>query len=426
MLSMPFSTVGEQISFTDAVFTSTSATCVTGLTVVDTGTKFSLTGQLIILILMQIGGLGIMTISSFFLFIIFGQISMTDRDVIIETLTQRPIKNLVSLIRTTFSFVMITEFLGACGLTIRFLYDYPPDKAIYYGIFHSVSAFCNAGFSLFSNSFIDYHGDLLINGTLMSLIILGGIGFYVFLDLKQSIWKYNIRFLSHLSFNSKIVFLTTLMLIVTGALIFYISESHNTLVEMNTTERILVSFFQSVTARTAGFNTVDISILSNTSLFFIIILMFIGASPGSCGGGIKTSTFTVLYSFVIAKFKNQNDVNLFKHRIPDETVSRAVSIAFFSIIMIVLFTLSLLICELRGISPQDSRGQFLELLFEVFSAFGTVGLSTGITTGLSNLGKLLVSILMLIGRLGPLTVAIAFSSQKRMKYRYPKENLLIG
>lgn len=426
LLSMPFSTEGEPIEFIDAVFTSTSATCVTGLIVVDTGTQFTLAGQLIILLLIQIGGLGIMTMSTFFLFVIFGHISMLDREIIIETLTQKPIKNLVSLVRTTFTFVITSELVGAAFLTLRFQNEYPLTKAMYYGIFHSVSAFCNAGFSLFPDSFIGYSGDVVINVTLMALIVLGGIGFYVFLDLKGSMIHNRFNFLSHTSFYTKVVFFATFLLIVFGALIFFLSEHQNILLDMSLDKQIIVSLFQSVTARTAGFNTVDIPFLSNASLFFLIILMFIGASSGSCGGGIKTSTFTVLFAFLIAKFKNRQDVNLFQRRIPDENVSRAVSIAFFSIIVIASFTLLLLISEMGNLSHQESRGLFLELLFEVFSAFGTVGLSTGITPGLSDMGKILVSVLMLIGRLGPLTVAIAIGSQKRVKYRYPKENLLVG
>jgi len=426
LLSMPFSVHGERLSFVDASFTATSATCVTGLIVVDTGVKYTLAGQIIILVLIQIGGLGIMTMSTFLLFIIWGHISMTDRDLIVETLTQRPVKNLASLVRTVFSYTIIAELIGAIFLTLRFQNYYTLPKAIYYGIFHSISAFCNAGFSVFSSSFMDFKGDVFINLTLMFLIVLGGIGFYVFLDLKQSILQYHIRFISKISFYSKIVFIMTIVLIVSGTIIFYITETGNVLNGMNIDKKILISMFQSVTARTAGFNTVDIAYLSNSSLFVIIILMFIGASSGSCGGGIKTSTFAVLFSFLIAKFKNRQDVNLLKRRVPEDTVSRAVSIAFFSIIVIVTFTMLLLISELGELSHQNSRGQFLEIVFEVFSAFGTVGLSTGITSGLSNLGKILVSTLMFIGRLGPLTVAIAIGSQKKIKYRYPKEDILVG
>jgi len=426
LLMIPHTVNGSALSFVDALFTATSATCVTGLTVVDTGTRYTFFGQIVILVLIQVGGLGIMTLSTFFIFITLGKISLTERDIIQDTLAQKPIKNLVSLLRTTFIFTIFFEMIGAVALTLRSLQWYPLDKAVYHGIFHSISAFCNAGFALYTNSFMDFSSDFVINFTLMSLIILGGIGFIVFLDLKQGIKRVHGKIVFRISFHSKLVLIMTGILIVAGALAIFVLERQNVLLGLPFETKILASFFQSITARTAGFNTIDISKLTNVSLFFIIILMFIGASPGSCGGGIKTTTFFTLVAFLNARFKNLRDVNIFNRRVPQEILSRVISITFFSMIVIIFFTLILMISEVGFITHEESRGLFLEILFEVVSAFGTVGLSTGVTPDLTTIGKLMMSILMFIGRLGPLTIALAIVSKEAKSFKYAQENFLVG
>ncbi|MFX0139141.1 MAG: TrkH family potassium uptake protein [Candidatus Hodarchaeota archaeon] len=425
-LMLPQMVYGPHLDFIDALFTATSATCVTGLIVVDTGTRFTMLGQIIILVLLQLGGFGIMTLSTFSIFLIVGQFSIFDRDIIQETLTQKPIKNLATLLKMTFIFTVVIELMGAIILSYRFLNWFSLKQAVYYGIFHSISAFCNAGFSLFFNSFEEFKADYIINIVLMILIVLGGLGFIVLLDLKQGWKKRKNKILFELSFHSKIVLVITFFLIIFGATNFFVLENHNGLKDHALDTKIMASFFQSVTARTAGFNTLNISILSNTTLFFLIILMFIGGSPGSCAGGIKTSTFGVLLAFLVAKFKNQQEVNIFYRRLPQEIISRAISVTFFSITVIIMFTLILMISELGGISHQQSRGLFLEILFEVVSAFGTVGLSTGMTFDLSVFGKFLVSVVMFIGRLSPLTIVLAIGAKKPLKYKYPEENILVG
>ena len=423
---MPLASTGEPLNFVDALFTATSATCVTGLIVVDTGTAFSTFGQIVILILIQIGGLGIMTLSTFFIFIVVGQFSILNRDVIQETLTQKPIKNLASLLKTTFLLTIILETIGAILLTLRFVNAFPLKKAAYLGIFHSISAFCNAGFSLFYNSFENYEADYVINAILIILIILGGIGYIVLQDLRQGLRKKNGRCFFQISFHSKIVLVTTLFLIIFGAINIFILEHENVLHGYPLDIKMLTSVFQSVTTRTAGFNTLNISDLTNVSLFFIIILMFIGASPGSCGGGIKTTTFTALIAFLISRFRNQREVNIRYRRVPEEIISKVISITFFSIIVIIVATLTLMVSEIGEVSHQQSRGMFVEILFEVVSAFGTVGLSTGLTTSLTVFGKILISLVMFIGRLGPLTVALAIGAKEPLKFRYAKENFLVG
>jgi len=396
------------------------------LTVVDTGSKFTYWGQIIILLLIQAGGLGIMTFSTFFILLIFGNFSILDRELIQQTLTQKPIRNITSFLKMIVGVTLILEALGAILLAWRFSNCMPLNKALYYGAFHSISAFCNAGFSLFTNSFEDFNTDYVINIVLIILIISGGLGFVILLDLKQKLKGKKGKERSDLSFHTKLVLNTTVVLIFVGALLFFLFEMKNGLNDLPLDVKILASFFQSITTRTAGFNTINISVLSNSTLFFMIILMFIGASPGSCGGGIKTSTFGILIAFLVAKFQNRQDVNIYHRRVPEEIISRTISIIIFSIIVILFFTLILLKSELGELSHQHSRGLFLEILFEVNSAFGTVGLSTGITSTLSSLGKVILSIVMFIGRLGPLTVALAIGARQAYKYKYPKENFLVG
>lgn len=426
LLMLPQSVNGERLSFIDSLFTATSATCVTGLIVVDTGAKFTHFGQLVILMLIQLGGLGIMTFSTFFVFLVLGKFSLSDREVIQETLTQSPIKNIAGLLKTIFSFTIFIEICGAVLLTFIFSERMPFFKALYYGIFHSISAFCNAGFSLFRNSFINYQGDIRINFILIFLIILGGIGFIVLTEVKRIILskkKYNKNLFS---FHSKVVITITAILIFSGFLVIFLFENNNMLNHQPVKNKLLISLFQSVTCRTAGFNTVDISLLTNSTLFFMIMLMFIGASPGSCGGGIKTTTAGVIVSMLIARFQNRNDVNIAYRCIPQDVVSRAISVTFFSAVIIALSTILLMTVELGGISHQISRGFFLEALFEVISAFGTVGLSTGLTPNLSLFGKMIIILTMFVGRLGPLTIALAIGKKESPRFRYAQEKVLIG
>lgn len=423
---LPYAVHGESLSFIDALFTSTSATCVTGLIVVDTGSKFTFLGQIIILILIQLGGLGIMTFSTFFVFLIMGKFSLSDRDIIQETLTQSPIRNIAGLLKTIFVFTIIIEIIGGLFLAFNFLHDMPLIEACYYGIFHSISAFCNAGFSLFQNSFIDYQGSWSVNLILIVLIILGGIGFVVLNELKWFLFKKQKLFKSSFSFHSKIVLIITLILILTGTLIIFLFEYHNVLLKKPFLTKFWISLFQSITSRTAGFNTVDIAMLTNASIFFIIILMFIGASPGSCGGGIKTTTAGVVFAMLLARLKNSEDVNIAHRRIPNNIVYKAISVTFLSIVIVMFFTILIAEVEKTGVSHQESRGLFLELFFEVVSAFGTVGLSTGLTSGLSAAGKFIIILAMFIGRLGPLTIAMAIGRKEQPRFKYAQENLLIG
>jgi trk system potassium uptake protein TrkH len=427
LLMLPKATVGSPLSFIDALFTATSATCVTGLIVVDTGLKFTTFGQIVILILVQIGGLGIMTFSTFFIYLIAGRLSITGRDIVQETISQQPMAELARLLKTVFLVTIAIESVGWVLLTFRFLNYYSLTKAVYIALFHAISAFCNAGFSLFSNSFEAYSGDIFINTVLALLIIIGGLGFVVIYDLYKNRKLITQRQLSKLTYHTRIVLFMTLILILVGAIVFFVLEYSNTLKNDSLMTKVVASFFQSITARTAGFNTIDIHSLANATLFFLMILMFIGASPGSCGGGIKTSTFAIITASVLARFRMQEDVNIFYRRIPSAIVSRAISVIFFSTLVVVFFTMIILITELQGVSHPESRGMFLEYMFEVVSAFGTVGLSTGVTSELSNLGKVLITMVMLIGRLGPLTIALAVRGKDMQpKFKYVQESVMVG
>ena len=428
LLSLPVATEGlHPISFTDALFTSTSATCVTGLTVVDTGLNFSPFGEIVILLLIQMGGLGIMTLSTFFIFLISGQISFTSREILIDTLGKNTSADLTRLLKVVFFFTIIIELFGAIILTLRFMHDFPLHRAAYLGIFHAVSAFCNAGFSLFTDSFIGYQNDAVINLTVMVLIVLGGLGFIVILDIfnnrKFFIGKSKPKF----SFHSRIVLRTTGFLILAGALLYCGLEYSNGLKGLPAQGKIFTAFFQSVTTRTAGFNTVPIENLTSATLFIFVLLMIIGASPGSCGGGIKTTTFAIILNSVFNRFRMREDVNISRRRIPAATVHRMISIVFFSFSIIIIFTILLMITEIPHVPHNQNEGLFLDILFEVASAFGTVGLSTGITPTLSYAGKISVTLLMFIGRLGPLTIALAVNEKRSIpKYKYVQEDVMVG
>ena len=428
LLMIPAATTAEgSLPFFDAIFTATSATCVTGLVVADTGSAFTSFGQTVILLLIQIGGLGIMTVSTFFMFLISGHLSVFERELLFDSLSQNPIRKLSRLLVTVIVFTFIIEFVGFIGLTACFMKNFPLSEAVRFGLFHSVSSFCNAGFSIFPDSLTRYQGDLAVNIIICGLIILGGIGFIVVFDLLKN-HKRNVRkYFRNLSFHSRLVLLSTAVLIVCGALLFFFLEYSNSLSELTLKNRIITSLFQSVTARTAGFNTVDISALTNATLFGLIILMFIGASPGSCGGGIKTTTFMVMLASLLARFRMRHDVNLFHFRIPRATVSKVTTIVFFSLFLVILATFLLLTFEVPQESHEQTRGKFLEYMFEAVSAYGTVGLSLGVTEDLSVIGKIVITMLMFLGRLGPLTLAIAMKVKaESVRFRYMEDNVLVG
>lgn len=428
LLSLPFAAqAGDKVSIVDRLFTATSATCVTGLTVKDTG-SWAPFGKFVIMLLFQTGGLGIMTFSTFFVIMLGRKVTIKDNLVVRGTIGQYGIKNFKTLILYIAAIVFMFESLGALALFLRWrtTTSWPIGTTIYNSVFHSISAFCNAGFSLFKNSFIGFNNDIVINIIMIALIFFGGIGFIVILDL----WKLRLRkkdkrpLLARMSLQSKMALSISLSLIILGALVIFLLENNNAFLKMGPQDKVLSSFFQAVTTRTAGFNSISIKQFAPATLLFMIFLMFIGASPGSTGGGIKTCTFGVLIASLFSMIKNKERVWVFRKSIPKIVIRKAISIFILALFWIFIFSLLLSITERGNIFGKD---YYLRILFETTSAFGTVGLSTGITPMLSNLGKILLIITMLVGRIGPLTLALAVALQEeKLLFNYPEEHVMAG
>jgi len=414
LLSLPISLAkGSSQNLINALFTATSAVTTTGLIVVDTGSFYSLFGQLVILALLQVGGLGYMV---FVISVVAGlrkKLSLKNR-MLFHTSIGHFSEDIIKFVKSVILFTLFFEGMGAVILSLKFMEHFPLRQAIYLGIFHAISGFCTAGFSPFSDSFISYQSSILVNLTLLTICIAGGIGFFVLYDLRTLFTKLNNHLRPrHLSVHSKFVIIlsTVIMLAGTGA----VFSSTQSLFK----HPLLISFFQVISASTGtGFSTVNIGSLSGFTLLVIIVLMFIGASPGSTGGGIKTTTFGIMFLSLFALLRGKEDVNLFKRRVSQKIVNRSFSIGLIALLVIISGILILLLCE---------KTSFLKIFFEVVSAFGTVGLSTGITPFLSVIGKITISIIMLIGRVGPL--AIGFSLIRKSipsSYKYAEGEVLVG
>lgn len=419
LLTRPVATVdGQGLSFLNALFTSTSAVCVTGLVVVDTGTTFTLFGQIVILSLIQIGGLGFMTFATFFAILLGKRVTLKERMLLQEALNQNSLEGVVRLAKYVLLFSFVIEAVGALILAFRWSFDMGWSKAVYYGIFHAVSAFNNAGFDLFGefSSLTRYVWDPIVNLTIMLLIILGGLGFFVLSDLYTHKGKKKML-------HTKLVLSMTGILITVGTILIFLVEFSNpkTLGPLDPMSKVLASLFQSVTARTAGFNTVDIAGMRSTSLLILISLMFIGASPGSTGGGIKTTSFASVSLYVISLFRGESGVTFKERSIASDIIQKAVAVIFMALALILLVT---------GILTLTEKADFLTLLFEATSAFATVGLSAGLTPNLTDVGKLALSFTMFTGRVGPLTLIFALSHKRNglqpNQIKYPEEKILIG
>lgn len=413
LLMLPVATTdGQGLGAVDAVFTATSATCVTGLIVVNTKEAFTIFGSTVIMLLIQIGGLGIMSMSTLFAFIVGKKISLKERLIIQEDLNQYQISGMVRLVQYLLGFTFAIEGTAAAILFLRFSQDYPFWRSVYLAIFHAVSAFNNAGFDLFGNSLEGFTGDITVNFVIMALIILGGIGFGVMME------AYNRIKFRKTTLQTKIVIVMTLALLVFGFITFFILEYNNTLQGLPLLDKTLGAMFLSVTPRTAGFNTVPTGALKQSSLFLIIILMFIGASPGSTGGGIKTTTFGVILVTMKNMITGKEDMEIYNRRFERQIIYKAFTITMLAAALIILVTTLLLIIE---------DFQFIDALFETVSAFGTVGLSTGITGELSKISRVLITITMFAGRVGPLTLAVAIGEKQRKgTYHYPTEKVMVG
>jgi trk system potassium uptake protein TrkH len=426
MLSLPGATVSADISYINALFTAASAVCVTGLIVVDTGSYFTPTGQIIILVLIQIGGIGVMTISVALFRWLKKSISFRQRKVMQELFSHTPRDDIYSLVASVIFFALVIEAIGALLLTLHWMKFYPLKQALFIAVFHAVSAFCNAGFSLFTDSMSAYHNSILLNTTISLLIVLGGLGFpvlYELLNLLRTKSRQN-----RLSIQAKTVFLTSFVLIISGALLFGLLEYRKTAADHSPGSIVLTSLFQSITARTAGFNTVDIAGIKDVTAALLLFLMFIGASPGSCGGGVKTTTLAILAASSVSRMKGRKRVNLYRRSIPEDTVSRALILIVISLSIIsAVFFLTLAVSDGVEAAVIEQRGAFLPFLFEIVSAFGTVGLSMGITPLLNIWGKLLITITMIIGRVGVLTFSYILTGTATTNgIEYSQENIMIG
>lgn len=422
LLLLPWATPASRpLSIIDALFTATSAVCVTGLIVADTAADFTVFGQTIILILIQVGGLGYATLVTMLLLTLGRQIGLRDRIMMAESLSSLNLQGLIPFVKTIVLWTFILELSGAMFLSIRFLQDYPLGQAIYHGTFQAISAFNNAGFSSFSTNLIAYQADLTVNLIVPILIIFGGLGFMVLLDVAQIFRGERHRLQAH----SKLVLVVSGFLIVGGTLSLLVLEWSNpkTLGQLPLMDKVLVGAFHAVSARTAGFNTIDLSQLGNASLYLIVIFMFIGGSPGGTAGGIKTTTFGIIGMFVWTTLRHREDVNFFWRRVPTIVVHRALALAILAMFLLTLFTHFLSMVE-----PHP----FLSLLFEVASALGTTGYSVGnggvlsLSASLTSVGKFVIILCMFIGRFGPLLLGIgSFQEKERGLYRFPKSKISI-
>jgi trk system potassium uptake protein TrkH len=419
LLMLPFSTHDGRMSLSDALFTSTSAVCVTGLIVQDTSTYFTITGKIVILILFQLGGLGIMTFSTLILLVSGKKISFKDQILIQEGYHPSGSKSVKELIKNIFVYSIVMESFGILILFLRWRGDFLGPQALFQSLFHSVSAFCNAGFSLFSDSFVAYRSDTVVNLTLLSLIVLGGLGFLVLQEIKLVFTSRIKKKKLHLSLHSRLVVTVTLVLIIVSGLLFLILEWNSSMGGFTLKEKLLSSFFQVITARTAGFNTMDLNSLGFAVISLLIFLMFIGASPGSTGGGIKTSTIGVLTAFLKSKIQARESVNMFRRTLPLDVVTKAFTLVILSISVIFVASFLLFLTQ-PGATMRT-------IFFEAFSAFGTVGLSLGITPELTDASKIILTLTMYIGRIGPLTLLYAFSRAKAYgRFEYSEETVMIG
>ncbi len=403
ILCLPISSrSGEWTSLLDTLFTATSATCVTGLVVYDTYTQWSIVGQLVILFLIQLGGIGFMTVITMFSIFMKRRIGLHERQLLVQSAGTLRLSGVVRLVKRIVIGSVCFELLGAVLLAIRFYPQMGFWKGIYNAIFHSVSAFCNAGFDLMGkygqfSSLTSYVGDPVVSLTICMLIVIGGIGFIVWDDIAKHKWRFR-----EYALHSKIVLTVTGILIGVGWLLFYLFEARGVLSELNGTDKVIAALFQSITPRTAGFNTIDIARLSESGSFLTIILMFIGGSSGSTAGGIKTTTLAVLFLNVFASSRKIRHITVYKRKIEDNLIREAS--AFFTVYLATVTAATMLICALEPFSLK-------QILFEVVSAIGTVGLTIGVTPFLGSVAKVVIILLMFVGRVGWLTLVLALAGK---------------
>lgn len=429
-LALPFSVAeGESLKLIDALFVATSAVCVTGLSPVDISTRLSFFGQFIVLILMQLGGLGLMTFTTT-LYFWFGQrLPITDRLAIQETFQTTP-KQIRQLILYILAFTFSIEGIGAILLFINWTIKGQFEsfgQTLWNSVFHAVAAFTHGSFALFPDSLIRFQKDFFVQFIVTSLIIAGGIGFLVANELKSWVEsKFNgNRF--RLSVQTRLTLLTTLGIIVAGTLLIFLSERSLAFANFTNSEALMNSYFFSIVPRTSGFNTIQMTEFSGTGVLLLMMLMFIGGSSGSTAGGIKVGTFGLLLAYTWARFRGKNQLNLWKRTVPQTSIDKATAVVVASAAVIIIATVILMFNETRGLGAEQSQAKFAPILFETISAFGTVGLSLNFTDKLSDFGKFILVLVMFVGRIGAISVAIAISlREKQTQFSYAEENIMIG
>lgn len=416
LLTLPIaSNDGNSIGFINALFTSTSASCVTGLVIADTLTQWTLFGQITILLLIQCGGLGIITLTTFFSILLGRKVGLRTMLLAQESINYFSFEGILNLIKRIVVITFSIELIGAMLLSTQFVPQFGL-RGLYMGIFHAISAFCNAGFDIIGGykSLTEYNDSPIVIYTIAGLVITGGLGFVVWEDLRQYIKR------KTLLFHTKVVLIITLFLIVCGSMFFFAFEYSNTMTNFTFFERINASFFHSVTTRTAGFNSLPLNDMKEISKVFTVILMFIGAAPGSTGGGVKVTTFGVIIVAIICQIKDNRDTIFLKRRVPQSLVNKAMAIVGLSGALVIIVTAYVLAIE---------GGAFINTLYEATSAFGTVGLSTGITPALHPASKLALILTMFLGRVGPLSFAIALAlkaNKRKVDAIYPEGKIIVG
>lgn len=412
LLKLPIASY-HYVRWIDALFTATSAMTVTGLSTIDSAKEYTLFGQFVIIALIQLGGLGIVSFALLIFIMLGKKIGLKERILIQQSLNQTSLGGVIKLVRNLFLFSFIIEFIAMLFLSIRWIPEYGFWRGVFYSFFHSISAFNNAGFSLWSDNLIRYVGDPIVNIGITGLIILGGIGFTVMSD----IW--NKKSFRKLSLHSKIMIIGTILTNLLAMAFIYILEYHNphTLGHLSTPDKLWASYFQAVTTRTAGFETMDLDNLQEPTALLFLLLMFIGAGSASTGGGIKLTTFIVIVISVITFIKGKQEIVLAKRTIANSILLKSLAISSIALLAIFLSVFVLCITE---------KAPFLKVLFEVISAFGTVGLTMGLTTKLTIIGKIIIVMMMFIGKLGPLTLAVSIAKSEQASIRYPNEDILTG
>ena len=436
LLKLPISNSnGKNINFIDSLFTATSAVCVTGLNTIVPAEQFTIFGKIVLMCLIEIGGIGFMSFIALLLMIMKKKIGLSERNIIKESLGQNNNKGIINLIKKIFIYLAIIEIIGAILLAIRFIPEYGFKTGIFYSIFHSISAVCNAGFDIIgSESLIKYQYDGLVSITIMILIIIGGLGFTVWDDIVDLIKKFfnkNMKINkigNELSINTKIVLITTAILLVSGTMVTFFLEKDNIQIMKNdnTAQKILKSSFYSTTLRTAGFETIDSTELTTATKFISLIY---------AAGGVKVTTFAIIFLMIVSYLKGNENTIVYKRKIPEKLIKRAIVIVSVSIFIVIVSIMGLSIAEelhVEQVLPESETSiraiGFLDIFYEAFSAFGTVGLTLGITSRLSIAGKMIIMILMFIGRLGPITISYAvlkkFNNNKNVNY--PECDLIVG